>query len=116
MHYLFQFLIIGIFCFFGELLNFLLPFPIPASIYGMVLLLLALLLKIVKPDSIHDSASFFIAIMPCFFIMPCVSLINVWSSIAGSMPAILTIVFISTCVVMAVTGGIAQFFIRKGGK
>ena len=42
MKYIFQFARILVFCLLGELLHFLLPLPVPASIYGLVLLLLAL--------------------------------------------------------------------------
>ena len=42
MKYLWQFLIIVAFSFVGELLHFLIPLPIPASIYGIVLLFVAL--------------------------------------------------------------------------
>ena len=52
MKYVLQFLIIMVFAFIGELLNFLIPLPIPASIYGIVLLFLALELKIVKVSDI----------------------------------------------------------------
>ena len=40
MKYLRQFMIILLFSFLGELLKYVLPFPVPASIYGLVLLLL----------------------------------------------------------------------------
>lgn len=43
MKYLKQFLIILLISFAGELLKYVLPLPIPASIYGMVILLVGLL-------------------------------------------------------------------------
>ncbi|MGM9747927.1 MAG: CidA/LrgA family protein, partial [Candidatus Cryptobacteroides sp.] len=63
MKYVFQFLRIMVFAFIGELLNYLIPLPIPASIYGIVLLFLALELKIVKVSDIKETSSFLIAIM-----------------------------------------------------
>ena len=48
MKYLFQFTIIGVITAIGELLNLLLPLPVPASIYGLVLLFAALCLKIIN--------------------------------------------------------------------
>lgn len=48
MKFLIQFLIIIAFSFLGELLHYCLPLPIPASIYGIVLLFIALELKWVK--------------------------------------------------------------------
>ena len=42
MKYIRQFAIIMLFSLLGELCHLILPFPIPASIYGMVLLFLSL--------------------------------------------------------------------------
>ena len=39
MKYLIQFLIIIAFAFVGEVLHFLIPIPVPASIYGIILLI-----------------------------------------------------------------------------
>ena len=53
MKYVFQFSRILAFCLAGELLHALLPLPVPASIYGLLLLLLALKLGFVKLDQIR---------------------------------------------------------------
>ena len=42
MKYLFQFLIIVAISFMGELLHYVIALPIPASIYGIILLFAAL--------------------------------------------------------------------------
>ena len=42
MKYVKQLMIILLFSFIGDILNHLIPLPIPASIYGMVLLFIAL--------------------------------------------------------------------------
>lgn len=54
MKYLIQFLIIIAFSFAGELLHYCLPLPIPASIYGIILLFLALEMKWVSVKDIRD--------------------------------------------------------------
>ena len=64
MKFVLQFLIIMVFAFLGELLHYFIPLPIPASIYGIVLLFLALELKVVKVSDIEQTSSFLIAIMP----------------------------------------------------
>ena len=48
MKFMKQFGIILAITFLGELLRYLLPLPIPASIYGLVLMLLVLKLGVVK--------------------------------------------------------------------
>ena len=49
MKYINQFLIILLISFLGEILKCLLPLPIPASIYGMIILFLGLMTKVIKP-------------------------------------------------------------------
>ena len=44
------------FCFLGEILHAVLPLPIPASVYGLILLLLALRLGIVKLEQVRKWA------------------------------------------------------------
>ena len=69
MRFVFQFLIIMVFAFLGELLHHFIPLPIPASIYGIVLLFLALETKILKVSDIKETSSFLIAIMPLMFLL-----------------------------------------------
>ena len=76
MKYLFQFTIIGVITAIGELLNLLLPLPIPASIYGLVILFVALCTKIIRLDQVEHAADFFLAIMPILFVPPTVNLIE----------------------------------------
>ena len=54
MKFLYPFVIILVFTFLGELLNFFLPFPIPASVYGLILLFLGLRLGLVKLEKIEE--------------------------------------------------------------
>ena len=68
MKYLIQFLIIIAFSFAGELLHYCLPLPIPASIYGIILLFLALEMKWVSVKDIRETSAFLIAVMPVMFI------------------------------------------------
>jgi len=58
MKFLRQILLIFLFSFLGELLRSLIPMPIPASIYGMVLLFIALSAKIVKLEDIRSAGGF----------------------------------------------------------
>ena len=60
MKYIKQLLIILIFSLAGELLHLLLPMPIPASVYGLILLFLALCTKLVRLDQIESVSQFLI--------------------------------------------------------
>lgn len=116
MKFLIQFLIIIAFSFAGELLHFCLPLPIPASIYGIVLLFLALELKVVKVRDIRETSSFLIAIMPVMFIPAAVGLMDSWHAIAGMWLKYIIVTVVSTFVVMAVAGWLTQSIIRHGKK
>ena len=96
MKFLIQFLIIIAFSFAGELLHYLLPLPIPASIYGIVLLFAALELKLVKVKHIRETSGFLIAIMPVMFIPAAVGLIDSWQSIAGAWLQYVVVTVVST--------------------
>ena len=116
MKYVVQFLIIIAFCLVGELLGHLIPLPIPASIYGIILLFLALEFKLVKVSDIKETSAFLIATMPIMFLPPAVGLVNAWDSVRDSILEFGTITFISTFVVMAAAGWATQLVIRKGRK
>ena len=68
MRYVIQLFIIICFSFAGELMRRLLPFPIPASIYGIVLLFIALELKWVKVKQIREVSTTLIISMPVMFV------------------------------------------------
>ena len=55
MKYIKQLLIILAFSFLGEALQAVIPLPIPAAIYGLVLLLIALCTGLLKPAHIADT-------------------------------------------------------------
>lgn len=105
-----------VFAFLGELLHHFIPLPIPASIYGIVLLFLALETKILKVSDIKETSSFLIAIMPLMFLPPAVGVIESWNLLRESWVPYVVVTLISTIVVMGVSGRITQGIIRKGGK
>ncbi len=108
MKYIRQFLIILAVSFLGEALHALLPLPIPGGIYGLLLLLLALCLKIVKPEQIRETSSFLLKIMPVLFVPACVGLIGAWDYLKPKLWAYLLILLISYFLVFAVSGFVAQ--------
>jgi holin-like protein len=119
MKYLRQFSIILLISALGELLNYFLPFPVPASVYGMVLMLGALLSGILKVEQVHDAAAFLIEIMPVMFIPAGVGLLESWGVLAPVWLPVVVITVVTTIFVMAVTGQVTQAVIRKekqGGK
>ena len=111
-----QFTIIILFSFIGEVLHALVPFPIPASIYGILLLFFALERKILKVDDIEEVSSFLIFIMPLLFIPAAAGLIESWDELRASLTAYITIIVAVTFIVMIATGRITQWFLRHSRK
>ena len=102
--------------FIGEILHAVLPLPIPASIYGLVLMFLCLMLGVIKLSDVHDTACFLIEIMPIMFIPPAVGLMASWDVIQANLVAYLVIAAVTTIVVMAVSGLVTQAVLKKGKK
>ena len=114
MKYVKQFAIILLVSLAGELMSFLLPLPVPASIYGLVLMLFSLLTGLIKLDAVHDTACFLIEIMPLMFIPAATGLMTSWGIIRAKLFAYLAIAVITTVLVMVVSGRVTQFFLRRG--
>lgn len=112
MKYMMQIGIIATISFIAELLHFFLPFPIPASVYGMVILFVLLCLKVIKLPQVENVADWMLSVMPIFFITPSVGLIKSFDSIKGQVIPLVFICFISTVIVTALTGLVAQGIIR----
>ena len=116
MKYLKQLFIILLFSFAGELLQTLIPLPIPAAIYGIILLLVALCTGHLKPEKIKDTAQFLISIMPLLFVAPAVNILQYWGVIAPDLGGIIVIVVVSTFLVFAVAGLVTKLLLKKGGE
>lgn len=108
MEYVISLGIILLFSLLGEILKAIIPLPIPASIYGMVLLFLALQFKIVKVEKINTVAQYLISIMLIFFIMPAVSIMDSFSSLTENLIPILVAIIVPTILVVIITGIVTQ--------
>ena len=113
MQYLKQFMIITLIALAGEALSFVIPLPIPASIYGILIMLILLISGRLKVESVKEVSSFLIAIMPVMFIPAAVGLMDSFSLLSGSLAAYLVILVVSTFAVMAVSGCVTQRVIRS---
>ncbi len=116
MKYVKQFVIILAFSFAGELLHYFIPLPIPASIYGIVLLFLFLELGILPERAVADTGMFLVNIMPLLFIPAAVGLMDSWGILRSSWVLYLVVVVVSTIVVMAVSGCVTQLVLKRRHK
>ena len=97
----------------GEFLNFLLPFPVPAGVYGLFLLLGALLTGAVKIESVEATGNFLMDIMSMMFIPATVGLVEYAQQIGEILVPYTVIIACSTVAVMAATGRLAQVMIER---
>ena len=104
MKFLRQFMIILLLSFLGEVLKMFIPLPIPASVYGLVLMLLCLVTGILKTSQVKEAAFFLIEIMPVMFIPAAAGLIDSWKVLQPLLLPILVITVVITIFVMVVTG------------
>ena len=115
MKYLSQFLIILGFTMAGEALQRLLPLPIPASVYGLVLLFTALCFGLVKPDQVKTTGNFLSSLLPILFVSPTVGIVENWELIRPQLLPIALLLAASTVVTFGISGKLTQILIRKGG-
>lgn len=116
MKFLRQFCIILFISFLGEILHMLLPLPIPASVYGLGLMLAALGIGILKVTQVKEAAGFLIEIMPVMFVPAGAGLLNSWQSLKPIWFSVIVITVLTTVLVMAVTGQVTQIMIQRGKK
>lgn len=117
MKYITQFLYILLFSGLGELLERVFPLPIPAAIYGLVLLLIALSTGLLKEEKVAGAADFLISVMPVLFVAPAVKILQYWGLIAPNLAAICIIIVVSTFLVFTVSGLVTKWIqSRKEGR
>lgn len=116
MKYLKQFLIIILVSCVGEVLNHYIPLPIPASIYGLALMLALLILKILPLEAVKETAEFLIDIMPVMFIPAAVGLIVFWDQLKDMLLPFSVITVVSTLLVMIATGKVSDLMLKGKGE
>lgn len=113
MKYFRQFVIILVVTFIGEVLKYFIPLPIPASIYGLVIMLLLLKSKIIPLDQVKDAGNFLIEIMPLMFIPAAVSLLVSWDALKDIFIPVIVITILTTIIIMVITGKVTQRIIKS---
>ncbi|MBN7773610.1 CidA/LrgA family protein [Clostridium aminobutyricum] len=112
MKFLKQFGVILLITFLGEGFKYFIPLPIPASIYGLILMLIALMTGIIKLEQVKESSGFLIEIMPLMFIPAAVGILNSWIALKDIWFPVIIITMVTTVIVMVITGRVTQLVIR----
>ena len=110
MRFLKQLLIILGVTFAGEALHAFLPLPVPASIYGLALMFVCLCLKIFPLRAVEETGNFLVDWMPAVFIPA------TWDVLQPVLVQVALIMCLSLAAVMAVSGRVTQWALRRRGK
>lgn len=112
MKYVKQFGVILLVSCVGELLRIILPFPIPASVYGMLLLFVALLSGVLPSKKVQETGLFLVEIMPVLFVSAGVGLVESWDVLQPVLLPVIVVILLTTVLVMVVAGRVTQWVIR----
>lgn len=116
MKFIRQFLVILLVSLLGEVLHVIIPLPIPASIYGLVLMFVSLKMGIIPLEKVSEAGDFLIEIMPLMFIPAGVGLIASWAQLKEVFVPVAVITCVTTVVVMVAAGRMTQFILKKEDK
>ena len=115
MKYIKQICIILSICLLAELMERLLPLPVAASMYGLVLMLLALMTKVVKLKDVEDVADFLTGNLAIMFVPPIVGVMASIDEMKKMLVPLFVISIVTTLLIMSVTGWVTQAIMRKKG-
>lgn len=116
MKYLHQAMILSAVTFAAELIRLLLPLPVPASIYGLIMLFLLLKTGLLRLSQVEDVGNFLLEWMPLLLVPASVSFLTVLDTIQGMLLPVLIMGFVGTVLVMLVTGAVSQALVRRSGE
>ena len=108
MKYLNQFLIILGFTLLGEVLQRVVPLPIPASVYGIAALFLSLCFGLVKVEQLKEAGGFLTSILPLLFVAPAVGILENWGLIKDSLIPIALLTLASTALTFGLSGAVTE--------
>ena len=116
MKFLHEAVILAAVTFAAEIIKYFVPLPVPASIYGLVLLFLLLKCGVLKLEQIENVGNLLLELMPLLLVPASVSFLTALDSIQNMLLPVLIMGLLGTLVVMAVTGRVAQGLIRRRGE
>lgn len=108
-----EFFIIIICLFIGTFLTLKIDFPVPATVYGMVVMFIMLNIGLVKVDTVDTASNFLRENLSFFLIPPSVAIINVFDLIKDDIAKIIIIIAISTILTLSVTSSVIKFVQRR---
>ena len=118
MKFLKQAVIIAAITFAAEIIKYLVPLPVPASIYGLILLFTLLKSGLLKLGQIEDVGGLLLELMPLLLVPASVSVLADLETVRTMLAPLLLAGFLGTALVMLTAGRTAQRIIRsrRGGR
>ncbi|MCU9612879.1 CidA/LrgA family holin-like protein [Caldibacillus lycopersici] len=110
-----QILLIHLFFFIGVGIKSYVPIPIPASMIGLLVLLLALFLKLVKIEWIEKGGNWLLAELLLFFIPSAVGIVDYEEILGMKGMEMILLIGISTFIVLGTTAFIADSIQKHKG-
>lgn len=98
-----QILLIFVICLAGLFISATLPIVIPGSVISMIILLILLIFKIIRPEHIKETAEFLLANLAFFFIPVTSGVAEYFEMLKDSMLAIVFICVFTTVLTFGVT-------------
>ncbi len=112
MKYIRQLALVLAVSFLGEILNRVIPLPIPASIYGLVMMFLLLESGLIKFEKVEATTVFLKNTLVVTLIPSAVGVMAAWDVLEPILlPAVLIIV-VTNVLVLAVSGHVSQAIVR----
>ncbi|MCI8512308.1 MAG: CidA/LrgA family protein [Lachnospiraceae bacterium] len=96
----------------GELLNHIIPLPVPAGVYGLFILLGLLISGILKLSDVAPAGELLLDLMPLMFIPAAVGLIEKTTELRAVLVPFAVITIATTLFVMAVTAKTAELVLH----
>ncbi|MFB3167318.1 CidA/LrgA family holin-like protein [Neobacillus sp. 179-C4.2 HS] len=103
-----QILFIHVFLFLGAALKEVIPLPIPGSMFGLILLFLALYFRIVKLEWVERGAKWLMAELLLFFVPSAIGIVNYDDILSLQGAEIVLLIGISTVIVLGMTALVAE--------
>ena len=116
MKFLKQLSIIITISFIAELMEHLIPLPVAASMYGLILMLVGLITKLIPLEKVEGAADYLIEIMPILFVPATVGIMTSADALKEMLVPLCVISASTTVLIMVVTGRVAQGILRLGSK
>lgn len=109
---IYQSVVIGVILLISKLIEAYLPFTMPSSVIGLVLLFLALNFKVVKLAQVEKVGSSLVDNIGLFFVPAGISVINSFELLKANFLLDILLIFISTILLLVGTGWVTQLLLK----